>query len=193
MHIVEIYSHQNGREYLEIHKPTLWSEIITAINTFDVPHPVGGDGAIVHKLAELEAQFATQLILLGWRSAPPVLQEAQILQPVGYAGSVAEMYPLSAMPDTAVADRGDKLFKERIGVALHFQQWPSATYEVFAHHMTAYQFDVIDVGIEILPMKSMSAEMSSGICYYEGELYNVLRHGRGTPAVPLVLIGVAPA
>lgn len=51
---------------------------------------------------------------------------------------------------------------------------------------------VIDVGIEILPMKEMSAEMSSGVCYYEGEVYNVLRHGRSTPAVPLVLISIAP-
>jgi len=30
------------------------------------------------------------------------------------------------------------------------------------------------------------------IAYYEGELYNLIRQGRGVPAVPLVLIGVAP-
>ncbi len=34
--------------------------------------------------------------------------------------------------------------------------------------------------------------MSSGIGYYERELYNVLRQGRGVPAVPLVLVGVVP-
>ncbi|MDO8670525.1 MAG: hypothetical protein Q7O66_03735 [Dehalococcoidia bacterium] len=28
--------------------------------------------------------------------------------------------------------------------------------------------------------------------YYEGELYNVIRQGRGVPAVPLVIIGIAP-
>ena len=50
--------------------------------------------------------------------------------------------------------------------------------------MAFYVGDVIDVGIEILPMKSMSAEMSSGICYYEGELYNVLRHGRARRQCP---------
>lgn len=27
---------------------------------------------------------------------------------------------------------------------------------------------------------------------YEGVLYNVIRNGRGVPAVPLVMIGVAP-
>ena len=55
-----------------------------------------------------------------------------------------------------------------------------------------YVRDEIDVGIEILPMKSLQAEMSSGPGYYEGELYNVIRNGRGVPAVPLVMIGVAP-
>ncbi|MSQ36159.1 MAG: hypothetical protein EXR63_03320 [Dehalococcoidia bacterium] len=41
-------------------------------------------------------------------------------------------------------------------------------------------------------MKELFSEMSSGVAYYERELYNVLRQGRGVPAVPLVLIGVAP-
>ncbi|MDE0092244.1 MAG: restriction endonuclease, partial [Oligoflexia bacterium] len=30
----------------------------------------------------------------------------------------------------------------------------------------------------------------SGVAYYEGELYNVVRQGRGVPAVPIVLIGI---
>ena len=28
--------------------------------------------------------------------------------------------------------------------------------------------------------------------YYEGELYNVIRNGRGVPAVPLVIVAVEP-
>lgn len=48
------------------------------------------------------------------------------------------------------------------------------------------------MGIEILPMKSLEREMSSGVPYYERDLLNVLRQGRGVPAVPLVLVGVAP-
>ena len=51
---------------------------------------------------------------------------------------------------------------------------------------------VIDVGIEILPMKELEGEMSSGVAYYERDLLNIIRQGRGIPAVPLVLIGVAP-
>mgnify|MGYP002338702224 CR=1 FL=1 len=51
-------------------------------------------------------------------------------------------------------------------------------------------FNIGICGIEILPMKSLQSQMSSGIAYYESELYNVLRQGRGVPAVPLVMVGI---
>jgi Restriction endonuclease BglII len=50
----------------------------------------------------------------------------------------------------------------------------------------------VDVGVEILPMKELTQHMSSGVCYYESELYNLIREGRGVPAVPLILVGVVP-
>ena len=52
--------------------------------------------------------------------------------------------------------------------------------------------DQIDVGVEILPMKSLQSKMSSGVADYEGEFCNVVQQGRGVPAVPLVLIGIEP-
>jgi len=64
--------------------------------------------------------------------------------------------------------------------------------ESVSQHLYAYVRDQIDVGIEILPMKSLQADMSSGPGYYEGELYNVIRNGRGVPSVPLVMVGIAP-
>ena len=44
----------------------------------------------------------------------------------------------------------------------------------------------------MLPMKEMERHMSSGVAYYERDLLNVLRQGRGVAAVPLWMIGVAP-
>ena len=35
-------------------------------------------------------------------------------------------------------------------------------------------------------MKKLEMEMSSGVPYYERDLLNIIRHGRGVPAVPLV-------
>lgn len=85
-----------------------------------------------------------------------------------------------------------ELVKDRVALFLnpHGQAAECPTWRDKCHAL--YARDEIDVGIEILPMKSLQAEMSSGPGYYEGELYNVIRNGRGVPAVPLVMIGVAP-
>ena len=56
----------------------------------------------------------------------------------------------------------------------------------------------IKVVVEILPMMEMAKDpkggrrLSTGIAYFEGEVYNVLRHGRSSPPVPLLIIGIAP-
>jgi hypothetical protein len=80
--------------------------------------------------------------------------------------------------------------KERVAVEVQFGKYSFVAYDLFVKHMAFYVGDVIDVGVEILPMKELQGEMSSGVAYYEGELYNLIREGRGVPAVPLVLIGI---
>lgn len=65
-------------------------------------------------------------------------------------------------------------------------------HDLFVKHLSFFVSDVIDVGIEMLPMKEMESEMSSGVPYYERDLLNVIRQGRGVPAVPLILIGISP-
>lgn len=82
--------------------------------------------------------------------------------------------------------------KERIAIEVQLGKYFAVAYDLFVKHMAFYVGDVIDVGIELLPMKEMQIEMSSGPSYFEGELYNVIRQGRGVPAVPLVLIGIMP-
>ena len=84
------------------------------------------------------------------------------------------------------------LVKDRIALFFNSNEGVDEDFTCRDKCHALYVRDEIDVGIEILPMKSLQAEMSSGPGYYEGELYNVIRNGRGVPAVPLVMIGVAP-
>lgn len=82
--------------------------------------------------------------------------------------------------------------KDRVAVEVQFGKYAFVAYDLFVKHLAFFVGDVIDVGVEILPMKELQQEMSSGVGSYEGELYNLIREGRGVPAVPLILIGVAP-
>jgi hypothetical protein len=80
--------------------------------------------------------------------------------------------------------------KDRVAIEVQLGKYAFVAYDLFVKHLAFFVGDQIDVGIEILPMKSLKKEMSSGVPYFEGEFYNVVRQGRGVPAVPLVMIGI---
>ena len=79
-----------------------------------------------------------------------------------------------------------------MAIEVQFGKYAFVAYDLFVKHLAFYVGDKIDVGVEILPTKALQSQMSSGVPYYEAEIYNVARQGRGVPAVPLVILGVEP-
>ena len=63
------------------------------------------------------------------------------------------------------------------------ESMPFVAHDLFVKHMAIS--DVIDIGIEILPMKDLK-----GKCRLECP--TMTRDGSNIPAVPLVIIGIAP-
>lgn len=82
--------------------------------------------------------------------------------------------------------------KDPVAIKVQFGKYAFFAHYLFVKHQSFYVSDIIDVGVEILPMKSLDSEMSSGVPYYERDLLNVIRQGRGVPSVPLVIIGFEP-
>lgn len=88
--------------------------------------------------------------------------------------------------------RSEFFIKNKIAVEVQLNKSLYATYNTFIKHLLFYSSGIINVGVEILPIKKMQSNMSSGVAYYEGEVYNILRHGRSNPAVPLLILGIEP-
>ena len=104
-----------------------------------------------------------------------------------------QKFEIEAAGQVPIRSRNQTDFvKERCAVEAQFGKYAFVAYDLFVKHMAFFVGDLIDVGVEILPMKELQANMSSGVAYYEAELYNLIREGRGVPAVPLILIGVVP-
>jgi hypothetical protein len=72
-------------------------------------------------------------------------------------------------------DNQTDFVKERVAVEVQFGKYSFVAYDLYVKHMAFYFGDVIYVGIEVLPMKELQGDMSSGVAYYEGELYNMIR------------------
>jgi len=203
MQIVETYSHLNGLEFLLVHKKRLWSEIKKVINVVDagrcktkVSQESRTAGTLFYSPIDLNACFRRLLNAADWREDRVsywVTRDAKLIrQTLTHSPEEQKQEILEAGQEPIFSYNQTDFVKERIAVEVQFGKYAFVAYDLFVKHLAFYVGDKIDVGIEILPMKSLQKQMSSGISYYEGELYNVVRQGRGVPAVPLVIIGVAP-
>lgn len=203
MKIVERYSHLNGYEYLIVHKPGLWQEIEYVINEVDaeacktkISKEKTMKGKLLYSPKEMNSRFKELLSKKKWKESRVsywVTKDEKLIRKTLSMDAANQKEEIEASGHIPIFSYNQTDFiKERIAIEVQFGKYSFVAYDLFVKHLAFYIKDQIDVGIEILPMKSLQAEMSSGPSYYEGELYNVIRQGRGVPAVPLVILGVAP-
>ena len=183
MNIVETCSHLNGLEFLKIHKTKLWEGIISAIHLVDADtcriNDSKEESAKSYSSIVLNNYFKKLLIDLGWKK--------------GHNDNSIRKPKIKEFKETISFSFNESNFiKGRISLEIQLNNCCDETPFLFERHLALYTLDMVDVGISILPMKSLQLQMSSGVPYYEGELYNVIRQGRGVPAVPLVIVGIMP-
>lgn len=201
MRIVYRYSHLNGLEFIQVHKPDLWVEIEQTILGVDADQcrtkesrEKKREGQFLFAPVELNLKMKSGFNARGWsesRTSYWVTADARLIRKTMHLPVDEQKTFIEEAGESAIFSYNQTDFvKERIAVEVQFGKYAFVAYDLFVKHMAFYVGDEIDVGVEVLPVKALSRQMSSGICYYEGELYNLVRQGRGVPAVPLVLIGV---
>lgn len=203
MRIAASYSHLNGEEYLMVHHPELLDEVREVIASVDVEahrtkvsNERGRVGVMLFSPPEMNKTFHHGLAHRGWeerRTTFWVTSEEKLLRGIqGLPAHVQRQRIEEAGLEPIQSYNQTDFVKDRVAVEVQFGKYAFVAHDLFVKHLSFYVSDIIDVGIEILPMKAMEREMSSGVPYYERDLLNVLRQGRGVPAVPLWMIGVAP-
>lgn len=201
MKIAAKYSHLNGLEYLLVHKPGLLEEIQEVIARVDgsscrikVSKEVKMKGQLKYCPTTLNKQFKLHLSELNWNESRVqywVTKDEKLIRKTLHKPPAEQHAEIVQAGETAFRSYNQTDFvKDRVAIEVQFGKYAFVAYDLFVKHLAFYVQDQIDVGIEILPMKSMQNHMSSGPSYYEGELYNVIRNGRGVPAVPLVILGI---
>ena len=203
MRIVARYSHLNGLEFLKVHERTLWREIRKVISGVDasvcrtkVSKEIRSKDKLLYSPIALNKAMKSGFRAHGWRESRTsywVTSDARLVRKTMHMTPAQQKAKIEASGRTPIYSFNQTDFvKERVAVEVQFGKYAFVAYDLFVKHMAFFVGDVIDVGVEILPMKELQQNMSSGVGYYEGELYNLIRQGRSIPAVPLILIGVAP-
>jgi len=203
MKIVKTYSHLNGLEYLLVHKKKLWGEIRAVIAAVDaeacrtkVSKEVRMKGELKYSPIDMNSGFAKLLKARGWSESRVtywVTHDEKLIRQTLTQTAAEQKHEIETAGLTPIMSYNQTDFvKDRVAIEVQFGKYAFVAYDLFVKHLAFYVRDQIDEGIEILPMKALQQHMSSGPGYYEGELYNVIRNGRGVPAVPLVVIGISP-
>lgn len=203
MRIVTYYSHLNGLEFLQVHKPGLWNEIKDVITSLDaatcrtkISKEIRTKDKLLFSPIAMNKAMDISFRRHGWterRTRYWVTSDAELIRRTMHMTADQQKVEIEAAGAEAISSYNQTDFvKDRVAVEVQFGKYAFVAYDLFVKHMAFYVGDIIDVGVEILPMKELQSEMSSGVAYYEGELYNLIREGRGVPAVPLLLVGVAP-
>lgn len=201
MKIIQTYSHLNGLEFLLVHQPGLWEEIQSVIASVDalqckvkVSREKTMKGRLLYSPIEMNRSFKSLLQERGWQESrvqywvtgnERLIRKTLIMEPAQQKLEIenAGEIPIFSYNQT-------DFVKDRVAIEVQFGKYAFVAFDLFVKHLAFYVGDQIDVGIEILPVKTLASEMSSGVPYYEGEIYNVVRQGRGVPAVPLVILGI---
>lgn len=201
MKIAETYSHLNGLEFLLVHKPKLWEEIKKVIAVVDaeacrtkISDEKRMKGKLLCSPIAMNSSFSEQLKFREWKESRVsywVTKNEKLIRKILTMPAAEQKKEIEQAGEVPICSYNQTDFiKDRVAVEVQFGKYSFVAYDLFVKHLAFYIGDRIDVGIEILPMKSLQSQMSSGVAYYEGELYNVVRQGRGVPAVPLVIIGI---
>ncbi len=203
MRIAETYSHLNGLEFLLVRKPLLWQEVesvIAAVDASVCKTKVSAEertrGRLFYSPIGMNNTFKQLLRSRGWsesRVSYWVTRTEKLIRKTLTMSPQEQKAEIEAAGEKPIFSYNQTDFvKDRVAIEVQFGKYSFVAYDLFVKHLAFYVGDQIDVGIEILPMKALQVEMSSGVPYYEGEFYNVIRQGRGVPAVPLVMIGIEP-
>lgn len=204
MKIAQKYSHLNGEEYLIVHHKKVYDELIRIIESIDAKSLMTKEskektmiGKMLFSPVALNRVFIEEFRKKGWNESRykyflttdrKLMQEIVTLpydEQKQHLVKNGIKNPLSSFKQT-------DFVKDGIAIEVQFGKYAFVAFDLFVKHLLFYSGGVINVGIEVLPTKNMQSLMSSGVAYFEGEVYNVLRHGRGNPPVPLLILGIEP-
>ena len=160
MKIVEKYSHLNGLEFLLVHKPELWQEIETVIQSIDaetcktkISKEKTKAGQILYSPIDLNCMFKKELYKHGWEESRVsywVTKDEKLIRRTISMPPDMQKQEIEKQNETAIFSYNQTDFvKNRVAIEVQFGKYSFVAYDVFVKHLAFYVGDKIDVGIEI--------------------------------------------
>ena len=178
MRIIQKWSHMGGAEVIESHHQVAWTDIegaVAAIRPTQVKtkrsREKGRQGQLLYNPSAMNDVIRQSLEAQGWQS---MAERSRMLEDVeGSRGS----------------QRVIDFAKDEVGVEVQFGKYAFIAYD-FVKFLAFYEEQRINVGVEIMAMRDLTKEMSSGVGSWESAMQVLKTRPRGHPPMPLVLVGI---
>jgi hypothetical protein len=80
--------------------------------------------------------------------------------------------------------------KDGVGVEVQFGKYSFMVYNVCAKMTIFRNLGLIECGIEVLPVKALALEMSSGVSYFEQFVWDLESRGVADIDIPVLILGI---
>ena len=81
--------------------------------------------------------------------------------------------------------------KNRLGIEVQFGKYAFMVYNVCAKMTIFRNLGVVDTGVEIVPVKDLADQMSSGVSYFEQFVWDLETRGVSDIDIPVLILGVS--
>ncbi len=184
-----IYSFNNGRSIIEKQYPNELAEIIEVIQTVDsilhktkISAEKTMPGKLLFKPSSLNKSFKKRFGERGWASNTRLLCDYS-------TNFYTSEYSPPSVPQNAYREMD--FIKNRLGVEVQFGKYAFMVYNVCAKMTIFHNEGLIDVGVEIVPLKELAAEMSTGVSYFEQFVWDLEHRGVADIDIPVLILGIA--
>ena len=168
----------NGEEYLLVHRKQLWAEVQNVIADVDalacrtkISKEKTMRGRTLFSPGDMNQAFKDGLQAKGWserRNTFWVTADEKLLRGIHSWPETDQRRAIEEAGHTPIMSYNQTDFvKDRVAVEVQFGKYAFVAHDLFVKHLSFYVSDIIDVGIEIRPMKELEREMSSGVPCYE--------------------------
>nr|BAL58609.1 restriction endonuclease BglII [Candidatus Acetothermum autotrophicum] len=188
MRIVGKYSFKNGLQILEKNHKEELREIYDVIESIDaatcktkISKEKTSRGKVLYSPGSLNKAFKEAFSKRGW----------QVIK-------VPCDYPIQYYVDgyTPPSRHGPRPYREmdfvkdRVGIEVQFGKYAFMVYNVAAKMTIFHNLSFIDVGVEIVPVKELQAQMSTGVSYFEQFVWDLEHRGTADIDIPVLVLGV---
>lgn len=187
MRIVGKYNFNDPEKTVENHYAEEIGEITEAIHSIDaskyltkISEEKTMPGQLLYSPVELNKAIKNAFTPMGWRS-----QRVKCDYPTEY---YIDGYKAPNASKNAFRDMD--FVKNYLGVEVQFGKYSFMVYNVAAKMTIFKNLGIIKAGVEIVPVKELASEMSSGVSYFEQFLWDLEQRGNSNIDIPVLILGI---